>query len=79
MMLDLYDIAGHISRYDDCWRLRAEYSREAFPPLAEYFERWLKEFVAIKSVQQIEPITLFLASEENGNPAISSVAPNACG
>lgn len=67
VMLDLYDIASRISRYDDCWRLRAEYASEAFPPLAEDFERWLKEFVAIKSVQQIEPITLFLASDENGN------------
>lgn len=68
VMLDLYDIASRISRYDDCWRLRAEYASETFPPLAEDFERWLKEFVAIKSVRQIEPIILFLASDENGNP-----------
>ena len=68
VMLDLYDIASRISRHDDCWRLRAVYASEAFPSLAEDFERWLKEFVAIKSVQQIEPITLFLASDENGNP-----------
>lgn len=68
VMLDLYGIASRISRYDDCWRLRAEYASETFPALAEDFERWLREFVAIKSAQQIGPITLFLASDENGNP-----------
>ena len=45
-----------------------DYANEALPPLEDDFEKWLKEFIAFKTVRQIEPITLFLALDENGAP-----------
>ena len=45
-----------------------DYANEALPPLEDDFEKWLKEFIAFKTVRQIEPITLFLALDENGDP-----------
>ena len=72
VMLDLYDFANRDLVDRNCWWVERDmandHANDALPPLDDEFERWLKEFVTFKTVRQIEPVTLFLALDENGNP-----------
>lgn len=72
IMSDLYDFANSDLVDRNCWLVEIDmandYANEALPPLDDEFERWLREFTSFKTVRQIEPVTLFLALDENGNP-----------